>query len=131
LPRKKKGFIEKPYDAEVYVDATKRQKARWVKVADNVPEITAKSVAARIVDESASNRFRVNESKGKLNRIMDTAWNQISNKFREYTVKSGIKVGLRPRNYIEKRSARIDSPGERRAIPQAGRASIARKFGRL
>jgi hypothetical protein len=131
FPGEKKRREETPYDAEVYVDATKRQRARWVTVANNVPLVTALSKGGRFVDENPSNRFRVTPQKGKVNQIIDTAWNQLSNKFREYTQKSGIKVGLKPRNYIEKRSARIDSPGERRAIPQAGRASIAGRFGRL
>lgn len=129
--RKKKGFIDKPYDAFVRVDATKKTKARWVLVADNVPLVTALSKGGGFVDETASNRFKVEPTKGKLNRIVDVAWNQLSNKFREYSQKGGVKVGLRPGHYIEKRKYRIDSPQERRAIPQAGRVAIARKFGRI
>lgn len=129
--RKKKGFIEKPYDAFVKVDATKGNKVRWVQVVDNVPLVTALSKGGSFVDENPSNQFKVVQSKGKLNRIVDVAWNSISNKFREYSQKSGIKVGLKPGHYIEKRKYRIDSPSERRAIPQAGRVAIARKFGRI
>lgn len=129
--RKKKGFVEKPYDAYVKVDATKGNKTRWVQVVDNVPLITALSRGGSYVDENPSNQFKVVQSKGKLNRIVDVAWNSLSNKFREYSQKSGIKVGLKPGHYIEKRKYRIDSPNERRAIPQAGRVAIARKFGRI
>jgi hypothetical protein len=129
--RKKKGFIDKPYDAEVYVDATKGRKAKWQKVADNVPLVTALSKGGMFVDESASNRFRVTPQKGKMNKVVDTAWNQLQGKFREYTQKGGVKVGLRPRNYIENRAFRIDSSGERKAIPQQSRVSIGRNFGRL
>lgn len=129
--RKKKGFIDKPYDAYARVDATKKTKARWVLVADNVPLVTALSKGGGFVDETASNRFKVEPAKGKLNRIVDVAWNSLSNKFREYSQKGGVKVGLRPGHYIEKRKYRIDSPNERRTIPQAGRVAIARKFGRI
>lgn len=129
--KKKKGFIASSFDAQVRIDATKERKARWETIANNVPLITALSKGAQVTDESASNRFRVVPQKGKARQLIDTSWEALQGKFREYTQKGGVKIGLRPRNYIEKRSARIDSPGERRAIPQAGRASIGRKFGRL
>ena len=93
--------------------------------------ITALSKGGRFVDDSPSTDFRVVKDKGKLNRVMDVAWNQLQNKFREYSSKSGIKVGLRPGHFREKRKYRIDSPGERRGISAKGRAVISRKFGRL
>lgn len=126
---RKKLKSDVPYDAFVYRDATKKQKAKWQQVANNVPLITALSRGAREVDNSASTEFRVVRDKGKVNQIIDTAWNSLRNKFRDYTQKSGIKVGLRPGRYLEKRQFRIDSPGEVRAIP--GQASIGRRFGRL
>ncbi len=126
---RKKLKSDVPYDAFVYRDATKKQKAKWQQVANNVPLITALSRGAKEVDNSASTEFRVVRDKGKVNQIIDTAWNSLRNKFREYTQKSGIKVGLRPGRYLEKRQFRIDSPGEVRAIP--GQASIGRRFGRL
>jgi hypothetical protein len=129
--KKKRKDDSVPYDAFVKVDATKKQKAKWVLVADNVPLVTSLSRGGSFVDENPSNRFRVEPAKGKLNRIVDVAWNQLSNKFREYSQKGGVKVGLRAGHYIEKRKHRIDSPQERRSIPQAGRVAIARKFERI
>lgn len=126
---RKKLKSDVPYDAFVYRDATKKQKSKWQQVANNVPLITALSRGAKEVDNSASTEFRVVRDKGKVNQIIDTAWNSLRNKFRDYTQKSGIKVGLRPGRYLEKRQFRIDSPGEARAIP--GQASIGRRFGRL
>lgn len=120
-----------PYDAFVLRDATKKQKARWEKVADNVPLITALSKGAREADTSPSTQFKVVKDKGKVSQVIDTAWNSLQRKFRSYTQKSGVKVGLRPGRYIESRLYRIDSPGEVAGISRKGQASIGRRFGRL
>jgi hypothetical protein len=123
---KKKGFIQ-AYDAQIYVDATKGQKARWVTVADNVQRITALSAGSRFVDDTASNKFRIVKQKGIASRLVDTTWNVLQKKFREYSSKGGVKVSSKP-VYIENRMYRIDTQGEKKSIPGV---SIARRFGRL
>ncbi len=129
---KKKKKEDTPYDAYVLRETTNRRKARWQQVADNVPLITALSLGARDTDQTPSNQFKVVRGKGKVNQVVDKVWNSLRNKFRDYTSKSGIRVGLRPGRYIEGRMFRIDSSGEVAAIPQRGQEVLnQRKFGRL
>jgi hypothetical protein len=124
--RKKEKGYGFGYDTQVKIDATQGQKVRWVTIANNVPLITAKSIGGKFVDETASNQFRVVKQKSAASKIIDTTWNVLQKKFREYSSKGGVRVSSRP-NYIEKRAYRIDTEGERRAIPQA---SISRRFRR-
>ena len=100
-------------------------------MADNVPLVTALSKGAKEADNTPSTEFKVIKDKGKVNKIIDTAWYSLQNKFRSYTQKSGIKVGLRPGRYLEKKKHRIDTPGEVKGISRKGQVSISRRFGRL
>ena len=113
-----KDKLKQSYKAEVYIDATKGNKAKWIVVANNVPRITALSRGAEYVDQNISARFRVKPQKGKVQALVETSWNVLQEKFRSYASKSKVKVGLK-NEWIERQKYRADKQGEVATISSA------------
>jgi len=116
-----------PYDAFVLENATNKNKAKWKQVANNVPLITALSYSAKNVDTTPSHQFKIIKDKGKINKIIDTTWNNIKHKFRNYTFNAGIKVWLGKGEYIEKRKFRTDTLKEMQNITHKEQENIKLK----
>jgi len=115
------------YYPEVRKDATKKNKARWVRVSkEPLPKAQALGIGGYVTDNTTSRRFRVIESKDKPkpNPAYVNLWSREQHKFRPL-IRKGKKLTNPP--YIEKTQYAIDTPGEFRGITVQGWKAIQRK----
>ncbi len=142
LPRKKEALKkETPYDAYAYVEATKRNKARYVKLNRKpLTQESAASMMARYVDENISARGKVTKAptriqKGKKQvqiKIMaldtgDRYYDENKRKFRLWRTRK--QLPLPSGVVIERQAFRLDSPGETEQIQKAGGTRVRNFFG--
>lgn len=123
---KKKKTKEQGYYAEVYRDATKKQKARWERLNKKpMTKLSALSLAAREVDDSISARGKIVKFKSPKiksskktkpkSEVIDTGdryYLNNQNKFRKFQQKKGKRTKL-PNQIIELQKYRLDSPREK------------------
>jgi hypothetical protein len=123
----------KPYNAYVYVDATKGSKAGYKQI--NKQPLTlasALSAMARVVDTTISARGKVLPAQPKMVnkqavKVMavdtrDTYFQRNSYKFRNY--KTNKKLALPTGTLIEKQKFRLDNPSESKRINQDKRSTF-------
>ena len=123
FPGEKKKPREYSWDAFALIDSTKGQRRRWVQISNNTDRTTALSIAGDFVDKSSlSARFKiVPDNEPRQNRQVNSGWNNIAYKFREFVVRTGTKLSTR-NQYIERSKYRADSPTEAQNL-QYARAS--------
>jgi hypothetical protein len=126
IPRRQTTLEEEPekekerkqgYNAYVKKDATKKEKARWVKVNPQpLTEQQAFGIGARATDETVSRSFKIAKSNSRAvpNPKYDSVWPQLSHKFRK-----PVRKGTSP-VWIEKSAFAIDTPGEFQGITVKG-----------
>lgn len=106
----------KGYNAYVYIDATKKEKAHYEKL-NNKPlnRISALSVMAREVDNTISARGKIERTKGNGVNTGDQYYDTVAYKFRNFMQRMGNRVkgnGV----YIEKQKYRLDRGSETKEI---------------
>lgn len=112
------------FDVFGYQDATKKNKAKWVKLNKSNPltKDSALDLGGWAVDESISARFKIVPKKGKPISLDDTSignfWESNSGKFRNYKVRKGNKMSLMD-EFIETSGNRLDSSNEVKQIKLA------------
>lgn len=80
------------------------------------PRQRAKNIGADIVDNSAAASFRIEKSDQPIDSGIDDVFFALEDKFRSPATKSRLP----PKQFIEKRGFRIDSPGELAGITAKG-----------
>jgi hypothetical protein len=122
--KEKKAEDNKPYYPEVYIDATKKEKAHWQRISDTpMTKRSALSYAAEVVDNTISSRGKVVQVKKKVNRIIDSGNRYYENnqqKFRTFQQKRGVRTSI-PNQIIERAKYRLDKGGETKTIQTARR----------
>ncbi len=152
LPEKGRDKVskEQPYNVYVLRDSTDPKKRRYEQINQKpLTKESALSAGARETDESISARYKIEKVQDIVQKVKDFAGRVVSekkikpkaidtgdnyfqvnkNKFRPYRVQKGKKIAT-PGVYIEKASARLDSPREiRRVQMEKQTAQVAGMFG--
>lgn len=116
------------YDAYVLRDATKKLKAKYVKVTDKPrTQKQAHGKGAIVTDETVSRTFKVKPSKKPAvpAPTLNFAWTIHKHKFRK-PVRKGTVIRESPK-WIEKTKYAIDTPGEFRGITVEGWKALEKK----
>jgi len=126
-PIRRKAY-QPGYHAYVKKDATKKAKARYVKVTPNpMTKNQALGIGALVTDTTVSRTFKVKKAHKPAvpTRLYDFTWSQKRHKFRK-PIQKGSKKIVSPR-WIEKTTHAIDSPGEFQGITVEGWLAQQRK----
>ena len=79
----------------------------------------ALSRGSRAADNTVSAQFRVRKTNKKVSpTASDSYWNLNQHKFRNYKIRKGKRI-ITPNNFVERRSHRIDSVGEKSGLKLA------------
>ncbi|HUW43374.1 MAG TPA: hypothetical protein VMV95_00205 [Bacillota bacterium] len=129
---KKHPSTEEGYRAEVYKDATKKAKAKWIPINKQpLVKEEAKDLAFYTADHSISARVRLKKARGKPKKLQEQFnipigyAKQTEYKFRDYRIIKGKRSPMK-NTFIEKRSKRLDTQGEVQKI-QAERLIAQRR----
>ena len=116
-PSSKKVLSKKKQQG--YLPQAKTKGGKWVTLSKKpMSRSSALSRASRASDNTTSAQFRIKKSKGKISPVKDNYFGRTSHKYRPYKIKKGKPIKLHDQ-FIEKRSKRIDTRGEKKGLKLA------------